>query len=77
MSKTISLIKPYELLALAAAGRKFSLIDARPLEQFKGGHLPSAIQLNWEDYCEKPASPSRDILLQPGQIARPPARPTG
>jgi len=66
MSKPVSLLKPYELLALAAAGRKFTLVDARPREQFIRGHLPSAIQIDWEDYCEKPQEPARDILLSPG-----------
>ena len=66
MSKCIALIKPYELLALAAAGKKFTLIDARPQDQFIRGHLPSAIQMDWEEYCEKPASPAREILLTPG-----------
>ncbi|MBS2008450.1 MAG: sulfurtransferase [Cyanobacteria bacterium SZAS TMP-1] len=66
MSRPISLIKPYELLALAAAGRKFTLVDARPNAEFIKGHLPSAIQLDWEDYCEKPEAPARDILLEPG-----------
>jgi len=66
MTRSVSLIKPYELLALAAAGRKFTLIDARPQAEFIRGHLPSAIQIDWEEYCDKPTSPARDILLQPG-----------
>lgn len=66
MSKSVSIIKPYELLALAAAGKKFNLVDARPKADFGKGHLPSAIQLDWEDFCDKPLSPARDILLTPG-----------
>jgi thiosulfate/3-mercaptopyruvate sulfurtransferase len=66
MSKPVTLLKPYELLALSAAGRKFTLVDARPKEEFIKGHMPSAIQLDWEDYCAKPEAPVRDILLTPG-----------
>jgi thiosulfate/3-mercaptopyruvate sulfurtransferase len=66
MSKPVSLLKPYELLALSAAGRKFTLVDARPKDVFIKGHLPSAIQMDWEDYCDVPESPARDILLKPG-----------
>jgi thiosulfate/3-mercaptopyruvate sulfurtransferase len=70
MSKPVSLLKPYELLALSAAGRKLTLVDARPKDEFIKGHLPSAIQLDWEDYCEIPESPARDILLTPGYWGR-------
>ncbi len=66
MSKPVSLFKPYELLALSAAGKKFTLIDARPKDDFIKGHLPSAIQVVWEDYCDRRVDRARDILLKPG-----------
>jgi 3-mercaptopyruvate sulfurtransferase SseA len=58
----VSLIEPR---ALAVSLESFTVIDARPPAPYAAGHVPSARQLSWEDWCAKPPMHS-ETLEQPG-----------
>lgn len=67
------LIRVDELNALT--GTNYRIIDARPVEEWRRGHLPDAVSLSWEDYTETDAQgvayrrlPNATIAARLGQL---------
>lgn len=51
---------------MLARQETLAIIDARPAEEFDGGHIPSAINICWEDWCAKAPAGLNPELSQPG-----------
>ena len=51
---------------LAASLDVWTLIDARTAEEFAAGHIPGAIHLCWEQWCDRPPEIAGPELAQPG-----------
>jgi len=52
--------------ALAADPSGYTAVDARPRDDFLRGHIPSALSIEWEEWCGAPPPASDPILAQPG-----------
>ena len=72
---TISLITPSQLEQLLSdplrlktelQSDRITLVDGRPKDEYEEGHIPAAIRVAWEDWCEKPKPESKEILTSPG-----------
>lgn len=61
---TISLISPRELEALPLDS-DLTIIDVRASGVYVEAHIPGAIRMAWEDWCEK-AKGNKQILSSPG-----------
>ncbi|HEY8759731.1 MAG TPA: rhodanese-like domain-containing protein, partial [Candidatus Dormibacteraeota bacterium] len=48
--------------ALLAAPEAFKVIDARRRNEFESVHIPDAISMEWEDWCD-PAPVAPDTVL--------------
>ncbi|MDZ4832650.1 MAG: rhodanese-like domain-containing protein [Candidatus Melainabacteria bacterium] len=46
--------------------RKFLVVDSRPEPEFLEGHIPRAIRIAWEDWCETAPVEAAPILHEPG-----------
>ena len=57
-------------VGILPAGEPFPVgalpIDARTWAEYADGHVPSAIHMAWEDWCETAPVGAGDILAQPG-----------
>jgi thiosulfate/3-mercaptopyruvate sulfurtransferase len=63
----VSLITPDQLAAMTRAEpTKYVVVDARPQADFAGGHIPGAISMGWENWCESPPATCEPILQEPG-----------
>lgn len=62
---TVSLVTPQELKLLLESDRKPVVVDSRPHDEYAHAHIPSAVELAWEDFCEVPTDVSQE-LKQPG-----------
>lgn len=51
---------------LAARKQRLQIVDARRDEEYRAGHMPGAISLLWEDWCESPPPEAGFTLSQPG-----------
>lgn len=61
------LISPSDLKnQLHSTGDKPIVIDARRRYEFNSGHIPGAVILRWEKYCEPAPGASSTVLQQPG-----------
>jgi thiosulfate/3-mercaptopyruvate sulfurtransferase len=45
---------------------KVQIVDARPHADFAAGHIPGALPLAWEDWCDPAPAPPGSILRRPG-----------
>lgn len=63
---TIFILNPNALRKALTEKSGIKLVDARPAAEFAKGHLPGAINLLWEDFCESPTCPVQPILHSPG-----------
>ncbi len=61
----VSLVSPDELRKLIACS-EVQVVDVRPSQAYKNGHIPGAISIRWEDWSAKPPSHVRRILTKPG-----------
>lgn len=43
-----------------------AIVDARPYRDYKKGHIPRAISITWESWCEPAPARAGKILAQPG-----------
>lgn len=73
----ISLISPDELLrqSLSTAGAPI-IIDARPIDEYRLGHIPGAISVDWTDWCEATPLSAGSSLHRPGYWGSLADRPT-
>src|ERR1700691_2550995 len=46
------------------------IIDTRLRKQYDAGHIPGAIWLRWEEWCEQAPEHAEDILKPPGYWGR-------
>jgi thiosulfate/3-mercaptopyruvate sulfurtransferase len=62
----IELISAQELKLKLGNGDKLSVIDARRLNLYEAGHIPGAINMLWESWCEDAPAQASEVLHQPG-----------
>ncbi|GAC1408444.1 MAG: sulfurtransferase [Chloroflexota bacterium] len=46
--------------------QRIQIIDARPRSVFDAGHIPGAISMGWEEWCDIPPVSEGSILQRPG-----------
>lgn len=64
---TISLITARELQAARLIERDaLTIVDTRDPEDFADGHIPDAVRVGWEQWCEQPERGVKEILTTPG-----------
>jgi thiosulfate/3-mercaptopyruvate sulfurtransferase len=63
--QSFSLITPSRLENLQTE-TAVHIVDARPSDQFEKRHLPNAICIEWESFCESAPDYASDILKRPG-----------
>jgi len=61
---TISLITPAQLSELPR--KEITIVDARNEDDFVEKHIPGAVSVTWEQWCEKPRPGIKEILTSPG-----------
>ena len=45
---------------------KYIVVDSRPEPEFLAGHIPGAIRISWEEWCESAPAEAARILHKPG-----------
>jgi len=51
---------------LARERQRYTIVDARPRDDFLRGHIPGALSLEWEQWCGVPPRGADPVLSQPG-----------
>ena len=51
---------------LREAQKQVSIVDARRRREYAAGHIPGAIRMGWEQWCEPAPAHAGPILAQPG-----------
>src|ERR1700730_9221232 len=46
------------------------IIDTRLRKQYDAGHIPGAIWLRWEEWCERAPQHAEPIIMRPGYWGR-------
>lgn len=46
--------------------RKYLVVDSRPEEEYLNGHIPGAVRIAWEEWCESAPAAAAAILHEPG-----------
>lgn len=46
--------------------RKYLVVDSRPEQDYLNGHIPGAIRIAWEGWCERAPAEAAPILHEPG-----------
>ncbi len=46
--------------------RKYAVVDARPESEYLSGHIPGAVRISWEEWCESAPYEAAPILHEPG-----------
>lgn len=62
----VALVSPAELLRRRRATDELIIVDARSIDEYRRGHIPGAISLDWTTWCEPAPSCTGDILRSPG-----------
>jgi thiosulfate/3-mercaptopyruvate sulfurtransferase len=63
----VSLLTAVELAdRIRLEPKNYMVVDARPPSDFAAGHIPGAISMAWEDWCEAPPSTCQPVLHEPG-----------
>jgi len=52
--------------AMAVDIQEYTIVDARPRDDFLRGHIPGALSVQWERWCAVPPSGAAPVLSQPG-----------
>lgn len=52
--------------AIGSGARRYTVVDARPREEFGRGHIPGAIWLGWEEWCDVAPAHGGALLAQKG-----------
>lgn len=66
MNPTIALIAPTELKKQRHNEAPYPIIDARPQRDYVAGHIPGAIWMGWEAWCEEAPAHAGEALAQAG-----------
>ncbi len=62
----VTLITPVELNQAIAEQLALTVIDCRSQTVFAEHHIPGAVRVDWEAWCEKPKRRIKEILTSPG-----------
>ena len=54
------------LVDLREDKRKYQVVDSRPEQEYLNGHIPGAIRIAWEEWCENAPAEAAPILHEPG-----------
>lgn len=64
---TIALLNIEKLVEdVSGASRQYQVVDSRPETEFLNGHIPGAIRIAWEEWCEPAPAEAAAILHEPG-----------
>jgi 3-mercaptopyruvate sulfurtransferase SseA len=63
---SVALMSVAELLPARSSRQFLTIIDARPIDQYRRGHIPGALSLDWTAWCGSAPSSAQNILHQPG-----------
>ncbi len=64
---TIGLIQVEQLIEYAIGDPgKYIVVDARPEPEYLSGHIPGAVRISWEEWCESAPAEAAPILHEPG-----------
>lgn len=66
MSRSISIIAPTTLKKVLGGDQPVSLVDTRPNQEFRKSHIPSAVNIEWEKWCEEAPRNAAPIIKEPG-----------
>lgn len=66
MPAAITLITPTELQKYRLHEAPYTIIDARPYQDYIAGHLPGAVWMGWEAWCAEAPVHAGHALAQPG-----------
>jgi thiosulfate/3-mercaptopyruvate sulfurtransferase len=55
-----------EQLQPMLGNKSLTIVDCRAPEDYEERHIPGAVRLAWEDWCEKPRRGIKEILTSPG-----------
>lgn len=61
----ISILAVEELYPLLG-NNEVTIVDCRAIDAYEEAHIPGAVRLAWEDWCETPKPPIKQILTSPG-----------
>jgi 3-mercaptopyruvate sulfurtransferase SseA len=64
------LVTAEELKRRLSTGSKISIVDARRTDAYNADHIPGAVNMLWENWCEDAPANASDILHQPGWWGR-------
>lgn len=66
MNAKIALITPAEVKKHLKNEAPYIIIDARPYAHYSAGHIPGAVWMGWETWCEEAPARAGQTLAQPG-----------
>ncbi len=66
MSRAISIIDTSSLKELLEEDQSIALVDTRPNQEFRKRHIPHAVNVEWEKWCEDAPSEAAPIIKEPG-----------
>lgn len=61
-----SLLSKQQFAEMLNDGAIDLILDSRPIEEFQSGHIPGAVHIAWEQWCEKAPANAGSELHQPG-----------
>ena len=66
MNAHIAIITPIEAMKYRPDEAPYSIIDARPYRDYIAGHIPGAVWIGWETWCEAAPDHAGQTLAQAG-----------
>ena len=66
MTAQIALVSPMEVKKHLNNDALYRIIDARPYSDYVAGHIPGAVWMSWEGWCEKAPARAGRTLAQAG-----------
>ncbi|GAC1459532.1 MAG: sulfurtransferase [Ktedonobacteraceae bacterium] len=66
MTATIALVSPGEVKKHLSNAAPYTILDARPYSRYVAGHLPGAVWIGWDAWCEKAPVEASHTLAQTG-----------
>lgn len=66
MTAEIAIVSPEEALKHLYNVSPYTILDARPRPHYVAGHIPGAIWINWESWCEEAPAHAGQTLAQAG-----------
>src|SRR5690242_11671830 len=66
MNAHVALITPTELQRYCPGNAPYTIIDARPYQDYIAAHIPGAVWMGWETWCAEAPVHAGHLLTQPG-----------